>query len=156
MLTKIRLAAIVSMLTMAGSFVQAASFTLNVSTSQVAGDPIYRGLLEFKKNVEQRSNGRIAVKTFSSGQLGSDEEVVGLVRGGAGIALVTDGARIVLRLSGTGTQGATLRLYLERYEADPARHAIPTQAALAGLIGVAETVAQIRARTGRDAPSVTT
>ena len=94
MLTKIRLAAIVSMLTMAGSFVQAASFTLNVSTSQVAGDPIYRGLLEFKKNVEQRSNGRIAVKTFSSGQLGSDEEVVGLVRGGAGIALVTDGARI--------------------------------------------------------------
>ena len=70
--------------------------------------------------------------------------------------IMTDGARIVLRLSGTGTQGATLRLYLERYEADPARHAIPTQAALAGLIGVAETVAQIRARTGRDAPSVTT
>ena len=70
--------------------------------------------------------------------------------------IMTDGARIVLRLSGTGTQGATLRLYLERYEADPARHAIPTQAALAGLIGVAETVAQIRERTGRDAPSVTT
>lgn len=70
--------------------------------------------------------------------------------------IMTDGARIVLRLSGTGTQGATLRLYLERYEADPARHAIPTQEALAGLIGVAETVAQIRARTGRDAPSVTT
>jgi phosphoglucomutase len=66
--------------------------------------------------------------------------------------IMTDGARIVLRLSGTA-QGATLRLYLERYEADPARHAIPTQAALAGLIGVAEAVAQIRARTGRDAPS---
>ena len=94
MLTRIRLAAIVSMLTMAGSLVQAASFTLNVSTSQVAGDPMYRGLLEFKKNVEQRSNGRIAVKTFSSGQLGSDEEVIGLVRSGAGIALVTDGARM--------------------------------------------------------------
>jgi phosphoglucomutase len=70
--------------------------------------------------------------------------------------IMTDGARIVLRLSGTGTEGATLRLYLERYEADPALHAIPTQEALAGLIAVAETVAQIRARTGRDAPSVTT
>ena len=70
--------------------------------------------------------------------------------------IMTDGARIVLRLSGTGTEGATLRLYLERYEADPSQHAIPTQQALAGLIAVAEQVAQIRARTGRDAPTVTT
>jgi phosphoglucomutase len=70
--------------------------------------------------------------------------------------IMTDGARIVLRLSGTGTDGATLRLYLERYEADPAQHGIPTQEALAGLIAVAEQLAQIRARTGRDAPTVTT
>ena len=70
--------------------------------------------------------------------------------------IMTDGARIVLRLSGTGTQGATLRLYLERYEADPALHAIPTQEALAALIAIAEKVAQIRRRTGRDAPTVTT
>src|SRR5450830_31141 len=70
--------------------------------------------------------------------------------------IMTDGARIVLRLSGTGTEGATLRLYLERYEADPAQHSIPTQEALAGLIAVAEQLAQIRARTGRDAPTVTT
>ncbi|NVI81002.1 alpha-D-glucose phosphate-specific phosphoglucomutase [Janthinobacterium sp. BJB401] len=70
--------------------------------------------------------------------------------------IMTDGARIVLRLSGTGTEGATLRLYLERYEADPARHDIPTQEALAGLIAVAGQLAQIRERTGRDAPTVTT
>ncbi|MDO8072890.1 alpha-D-glucose phosphate-specific phosphoglucomutase [Janthinobacterium sp. SUN176] len=70
--------------------------------------------------------------------------------------IMTDGARIVLRLSGTGTEGATLRLYLERYAADPAQHDLPTQQALAGLIAVAETVAQIRARTGRDGPTVTT
>ncbi|PLY44653.1 alpha-D-glucose phosphate-specific phosphoglucomutase [Janthinobacterium sp. ROICE36] len=70
--------------------------------------------------------------------------------------IMTDGARVVLRLSGTGTEGATLRLYLERYEADPAQHGIPTQEALAGLIAVAEQLAQIRARTGRDAPTVTT
>ncbi|MDO8066659.1 alpha-D-glucose phosphate-specific phosphoglucomutase [Janthinobacterium sp. SUN206] len=70
--------------------------------------------------------------------------------------IMTDGARIVLRLSGTGTEGATLRLYLERYAADPAQHDLPTQQALAGLIAVAETVAQIRSRTGRDGPTVTT
>ncbi|MDZ5632508.1 alpha-D-glucose phosphate-specific phosphoglucomutase [Janthinobacterium sp. GMG1] len=70
--------------------------------------------------------------------------------------IMTDGARIVLRLSGTGTEGATLRLYLERYEADPARHDIPTQEALAGLIAVAQQLAQIRERTGRDGPTVTT
>ena len=64
--------------------------------------------------------------------------------------IMTDGSRIVLRLSGTGTEGATLRLYLERYEADPAHHDIPTQQALAGLIAIAEQLAQIRQRTGRD------
>ena len=70
--------------------------------------------------------------------------------------IMTDGARIVMRLSGTGTEGATLRLYLERYEADTAQHDIPTQQALAGLIAIAEQLAQIRERTGRDAPTVTT
>ncbi|OEZ90811.1 alpha-D-glucose phosphate-specific phosphoglucomutase [Janthinobacterium sp. SUN098] len=85
------------------------------------------------------------------------DPVDGSVATQQGIRIVmTDGARIVLRLSGTGTEGATLRLYLERYEADPAQHDIPTQQALAGLIAVAEQVAQIRARTGRDAPTVTT
>lgn len=85
------------------------------------------------------------------------DPVDGSVATQQGIRIVmTDGARIVLRLSGTGTEGATLRLYLERYEADPTQHAIPTQQALAGLIAVAEQVAQIRARTGRDAPTVTT
>ena len=70
--------------------------------------------------------------------------------------IMTDGSRIVLRLSGTGTEGATLRLYLERYEADPAHHDITTQEALAGLIAIAEQLAQIRQRTGRAAPTVTT
>ncbi|MFT5644145.1 MAG: phosphoglucomutase [Janthinobacterium sp.] len=70
--------------------------------------------------------------------------------------VMTNGSRIVLRLSGTGTEGATLRLYLEQYEADPQRHQIPTQLALAGLIGIADQVAQIALRTGRASPSVTT
>jgi len=68
----------------------------------------------------------------------------------------TDGSRIVLRLSGTGTVGATLRLYLERYEAADGRHDLETQLALEPLIEIADTLAQIKSRTGRDAPSVIT
>ncbi|MBB4051682.1 phosphoglucomutase [Devosia subaequoris] len=68
----------------------------------------------------------------------------------------TDGSRIVLRLSGTGTVGATLRLYLERYEAADGRHDLDTQLALEPLIGIAEALAGVKSRTGRDAPSVIT
>jgi phosphoglucomutase len=67
-----------------------------------------------------------------------------------------DDSRIVFRLSGTGTTGATLRVYLERYEAEAARHSIDTQAALADLVRIADELAQIQRRTGRDAPSVIT
>ncbi|SMQ70129.1 phosphoglucomutase [Devosia lucknowensis] len=68
----------------------------------------------------------------------------------------TDGSRIVLRLSGTGTVGATLRVYLERYEAADGRHDLDTQLALEPLIGISEQLAGIKARTGRTEPSVIT
>jgi phosphoglucomutase len=67
-----------------------------------------------------------------------------------------DGSRIVFRLSGTGTQGATLRVYLEKYERDTALHNVPTQQALASLIATAERIAGIVAHTGRREPSVVT
>jgi phosphoglucomutase len=67
-----------------------------------------------------------------------------------------DGSRIVFRLSGTGTEGATLRVYLERFEPDPQRHGIETQAALAGLIETADQLAGITASTGRSGPTVIT
>jgi len=70
--------------------------------------------------------------------------------------LFEDGARIVYRLSGTGTEGATLRVYIERPEDDPARHDLDTQEALADLIQEADTLAGIRRHTGRDAPTVIT
>lgn len=68
----------------------------------------------------------------------------------------TDGSRIVLRLSGTGTVGATLRLYLERYEAADGRHDLETQTALEPLIALADQIAGIKQRTGRQEPSVIT
>ena len=69
---------------------------------------------------------------------------------------LADGSRVVFRLSGTGTEGATLRVYLERFEADAARHDMDTQQALAGLIDLAEQLAGIHARTGRKQPTVIT
>lgn len=68
--------------------------------------------------------------------------------------LLEDSSRVVFRLSGTGTEGATLRVYLERYEADQARHEIPAQEALASLVALAGSVARIAEFTGRNAPDV--
>jgi phosphoglucomutase len=66
------------------------------------------------------------------------------------------GSRIVFRLSGTGTEGATLRVYLERYEAPDGRLAEETPAMLAELIAAAEAIAGIAAHTGRTTPDVVT
>lgn len=68
----------------------------------------------------------------------------------------TDGSRIVFRLSGTGTQGATLRLYVESYEPDASKHDEDTQAALSPLISLADEIAQIKNLTGREKPTVIT
>lgn len=74
---------------------------------------------------------------------------------GIGI-FIDDGARAVFRLSGTGTEGATLRVYLERFELDPARLGQDPQAALAGIIAAADEIAGISRHTGRTAPDVFT
>ena len=66
------------------------------------------------------------------------------------------GSRVVFRLSGTGTSGATVRVYIERYEPDPALHGQDTQQALAPLIAAAEALAGIARYTGRDRPTVIT
>ena len=68
----------------------------------------------------------------------------------------TDGSRMVFRLSGTGTKGATLRLYLESYEPDAAKHNVDPQEALKPLIVIADETAKIKALTGRDKPTVIT
>ena len=66
------------------------------------------------------------------------------------------GSRIVYRLSGTGTVGATLRVYIERYEPPTGDLGQDTQAALAGLIALSRGLAGIAERTGRAAPNVIT
>lgn len=68
----------------------------------------------------------------------------------------TDGSRIIYRLSGTGTKGATLRIYLESYEPDASKHNLETQKALEPFIKLAEEIGQIRKFTMRDIPTVIT
>jgi phosphoglucomutase len=70
--------------------------------------------------------------------------------------LFQGGARIVYRLSGTGTEGATLRIYIEHHEADAAQHQQDPQAALAGLILLSRQLADLQHYTGRNTPSVIT
>ncbi|EIJ43912.1 phosphoglucomutase [Beggiatoa alba B18LD] len=68
----------------------------------------------------------------------------------------TDGSRIVFRLSGTGTEGATLRVYLESYCTEPSLQTQDAQTLLADLIQVADQLAGIKTRTGREQPTVIT
>ncbi len=70
--------------------------------------------------------------------------------------LFKDGSRIVFRLSGTGTQGATIRIYIEKYEPNVARHDMDPQEALAGLIEIAEEISGVKTKTGRKKPDVIT
>ncbi|MBB4038508.1 phosphoglucomutase [Microvirga flocculans] len=70
--------------------------------------------------------------------------------------LFKEDARAVFRLSGTGTSGATLRVYLERFEPSASRHDLPTAEVLAPVVQAANEIADIAGRTGRDKPSVVT
>lgn len=74
-----------------------------------------------------------------------------------GIRILFDNeSRIVFRLSGTGTEGATLRVYIERYITDSTQHDLETQSALKDLIEIADKIANIKMSTGRNEPDVIT
>jgi phosphoglucomutase len=70
--------------------------------------------------------------------------------------LFEDCSRIIFRLSGTGTSGATIRIYLESYEADTSKHDMDAQDALAGMIAAANEISRLHELTGRDCPTVIT
>ncbi len=85
------------------------------------------------------------------------DPVDGSLTSGQGLRLLLDdGSRVVFRLSGTGTQGATLRLYLESYVGSGGNLDQDPQQALADLITAADQLAEIRSRTGMERPTVIT
>ncbi|USJ22622.1 alpha-D-glucose phosphate-specific phosphoglucomutase [Ensifer adhaerens] len=98
-----------------------------------------------------------ALKVATADDFAYNDPVDHSVSKNQGIRILFEGgSRVVFRLSGTGTSGATLRVYIERFEPDASRHDIETQTALADLIAVAEEIASIKTRTGRTEPSVIT
>jgi len=85
------------------------------------------------------------------------DPIDGSVSNNQGIRILfTDGSRIVFRLSGTGTEGATLRIYLEAFEPDVGKHYLDAQIALAEMIQIALQISQLVERTGRTFPTVIT
>ena len=85
------------------------------------------------------------------------DPVDGSLTSGQGLRLLLDdGSRVVLRLSGTGTQGATLRVYLESYVPPSGNLAQDAQAALGDLISAIDGLAEIKTRTGMERPTVIT
>jgi phosphoglucomutase len=86
-----------------------------------------------------------------------EDPVDGSVSTNQGLRLsFASGARIVYRLSGTGTAGATLRLYVESFEGDPARQDLDAQVALASYVAVALELSRLQELTGREGPTVIT
>jgi phosphoglucomutase len=102
-----------------------------------------------------RSFGRYTIKTCDD--FSYTDPVDGSISTGQGIRLLfACGSRIVFRLSGTGTQGATIRIYLEAYEPDTSQHHLDAQVALSEMIEIAMDVSQLKQKTGRDTPTVIT
>ena len=124
----------------------------------VASDPAAALMDELRGKLGDLSGRRFAELTVAEADdFAYHDPVDGSDSAHQGLRVMFEGgARAVFRLSGTGTSGATLRVYLERYEADPARHGMETAEALAEVIAAAEALAGIRERTGRDAPDVIT
>ncbi len=85
------------------------------------------------------------------------DPIDGSISTGQGVRILfTDGSRIVFRLSGTGTEGATVRIYLEAFEPNVANHHCDAQVALAEMIKIAEEISQLKQRSARGLPTVIT
>ena len=120
-----------------------------------SGVDVVAALREQLPSLPGRRFGALTVQTADD--FAYTDPVDGSVSNRQGVRLIfVNGSRVVFRLSGTGTSGATLRVYIERYEADPSQHDLDTQLALADLVRLADDLAQISQRTGRSAPSLIT
>ena len=113
------------------------------------------GLMQALRDKLPSLAGQFGIRTADD--FAYDDPVDGSRTTKQGIRLIfADGARIIYRLSGTGTAGATLRVYIERYEPHAGFHGVETQQALGDLIALSRAIAEIEQRTGRSAPSVIT
>ncbi|MBX9634512.1 MAG: alpha-D-glucose phosphate-specific phosphoglucomutase [Magnetospirillum sp.] len=115
------------------------------------------GLMEALRKMSLKGRKLGAYTVAFNDDFAYTDPVDGSVSTKQGIRIVfEDGSRIVFRLSGTGTEGATLRVYIERYEPDSTKHDLDPQEALSDLIDIAGELAEIEAWTGREQPTVIT
>ncbi len=117
------------------------------------------GLMQALRTRLPNLPGRVfeGMKVEAADEFAYDDPVDGSRSEGQGIRVMFHGGgRIVFRLSGTGTEGATLRVYLEKVETNPAALQDNPQNALSDIVSAADKIAEIRARTGRSAPDVVT
>ena len=99
--------------------------------------------------------GQYTVKTADD--FSYTDPIDGSISTGQGVRILfTDDSRIVFRLSGTGTEGATVRIYLEAFEPNVANHHCDAQVALSVMIAIAEEISQLKQRSGRGLPTVIT
>jgi phosphoglucomutase len=118
-------------------------------------DSLMAGLKEALPILARRTVAGLTVAMADS--FSYTDPVDGSVSANQGIRILFEGgSRIVFRLSGTGTEGATLRVYLERYEPAIGRLDAETPVMLADLIAAADALAGITSHTGRTAPDVVT
>jgi phosphoglucomutase len=120
-----------------------------------AANGVILHLRESFSSLTGKQFGRYTIRTCDD--FSYTDPVDGSVSKGQGIRILfTDDSRIIFRLSGTGTEGATLRVYLEAYEADISRHQLDAQEALKELIQIALNISELQLRTGREQPTVIT
>ncbi len=81
------------------------NYTLKVGTVLTENDPTYKGLVQFKNNVEKRTENKIEVQLYSGAQLGSDEDVLEQAKLGAGVGVITDPGRLSNYISDFGILG---------------------------------------------------
>jgi len=120
-----------------------------------AASGVIKHIQESYKKLTGAKFGRYIVKTCDD--FSYTDPVDGSISLNQGVRILfTDDSRIVFRLSGTGTEGATLRIYLEAYEPDASKHHLDAQVALAEMIKIALEISELKKRTGRDTPTVIT
>ncbi|WP_240539872.1 alpha-D-glucose phosphate-specific phosphoglucomutase [Salinarimonas soli] len=118
-----------------------------------AGEAVINGLRGLLPGLPGRKVGGLTVA--AADEFAYTDPVDGSVSQRQGIRIFfEEGARAVFRLSGTGTSGATIRVYLERYEADPSRQNLDSGEALAAVAAAAREIADIQGKTGRAGPTV--
>lgn len=106
MANAVRTALFGAMVSLVSFGASAADYTLSVNTALSQQDPLYKGLEEFKANVEKRSAGKMAVRLFPASQLGKDEDLLEQARAGAPVAVVVDGGRLAVFVKEFGVLGA--------------------------------------------------